>query len=66
MNKKDFKKEFKTLMKSHKSIVVELKNSDVVFADDYENTTFAFLSVWLKWKGDRIILVDYAHIRCLA
>ena len=62
MNKREFDKKFKAIIKSHKLVAVELKNSDVVYADDYENTAFALLSVWLKWKGDRIALTDYGHI----
>ena len=65
MNKTEFDKKFKAIIKSHKLVAVELKNSDVIYADGYENTAFALLSVWLKWEGDRIALTDYGHIERL-
>ena len=62
MDKKEFYMKFKAFKRNQKCIRVVLKNTDVVFADDYENTKGISKSVWLLWNKEKIAIIDFKNI----
>jgi hypothetical protein len=66
MDKKEVRKEIRRILKRDKFVRIHINDTDSVFADGYSLTKYEPLSIWLKWKGDKIVLVKYNHIISIA
>jgi hypothetical protein len=66
MDKTEIRKEIRRILKRDKFVRIRINDTDSVFADGCSISKYDPSAIWLMWKGDRIVLVDYNHIISIA